>query len=404
MALPRMKPADDPRKMRPGTYTHPHMQQIKLRVHPTGKRSWFIRTRVAGRQEYVDLGDVSTADAYSAAVQALQAAKGGVSPREQRALDAQRKREAHEADRAHAITFADVRADLFASPGFLTIRKPTLQTYRWSLHSDHVKHLANRAIRTITRKDIERIESALRQAGHPTTAGTVLRSLRRLFLYAKAHGHLDRSPLDGYKVAAAAPRAQPLSPAELKATLTAISRYERENQASLYPDLWRVLLYTGLRPGAVEKLEWRDVDLRKATLTVRAENAKLNAQFTVPIARCVVQILQKRSAARPDYRDRLQRESNLCFPSRTGRPLWKPVREIVAIDTLREANRHGWPHFRPQRFRDTFISWAENHGVNYIDLCRLVGWRVPGVMRNYSASGDIERLRSVVEARAKAIE
>jgi hypothetical protein len=106
---------------------------------------------------------------------------------------------------------------------------------------------------------------------------------------------------------------------------------------------------------------------------------------------------------RDDYRDKLQRESQLCFPSRSGRPLCKPFRELLAIDTVRAAKRHQWPRFRPQRFRDDFVSWTEATGVNYIDLCRLIGWRVPGMMRNYSPGGDIDRLRTIVDARAKAL-
>lgn len=89
-------------------------------------------------------------------------------------------------------------------------------------------------------------------------------------------------------------RAQPFSAPELKATLAAIDRFEQENPASLYPDLWRVLAYTGLRPGAFESLEWREVDLRKATITIRAENAKPNETFTVPIAKAIVDVLTRR--------------------------------------------------------------------------------------------------------------
>lgn len=60
--------------------------------------------------------------------------------------------------------------------------------------------------------------------------------------------------------------------------------------------IYQVAMYTGLRRGEMNQIEWRDIDLKAATLTVRAEVGKTRKPVILPLHADVVELLRDRVA------------------------------------------------------------------------------------------------------------
>ncbi len=401
----------EPGEAKAGVYHHPAEPRIKLTVRASGSRTWSLRAMVkGGAQEYAILPGPSAHDAYLQGHAAIELAQNGISPREHAQAEAERQRNTDAAARAEAVTFGAAVAQFLESPDVASVRAPTANTYRWALTSTHVKPLHGKRLKDITRADIEILSRKF--GAHASTWRTVAGSIKRLYSYAMAHEWVTRSPLTGFKLPRVKPRAEPFIVtgerpdwAELLAVLDAIDAWEAANPASQYPDLWRVQMLTGLRPGAVERLEWRDckLDSEKPTITLREEVSKLKRRLEVPISKACAAVLRRVLERKPELWTKTQRESALVFPGRQGSTLIKPDREASFVDG--RVNVTHAKHFRPQRFRDTFISWAEWRLVPYSQIARLIDWKAERMLPHYSAQGGaLAEDRAIVERWASEVE
>ncbi len=112
--------------------------------------------------------------------------------------------------------------------------------------------------------------------------------LRLMFSWGHRKGHLSRDPLAGAELPRQpeAKRSRRLSADEEAALLEA---------AKPNPRLYRVVvaaLETGCRRGELLALQWRDVNLERKELRVRAENAKTSAERVVPITTRLAAVLE----------------------------------------------------------------------------------------------------------------
>lgn len=410
MKLPKL--VGRPQDASPGQYQHPRDSRITLIVLASGKRSWRIRPRVAGRQAFVSFDGTLTPDAVAAlALPCFAQAAAGIDPNEARAIAQVEQKAAHDVKMKAYATFADVRAAYLADPTHSSWRPATRGNIHWVLTaSPYAKKLASRALQSITTEDIKRIKAACGNAG-TSKWHTVGGRLRTLFSWAVKNNYLARSPFDAVPVEAAPSRVRPMiglrgDMSELAATLNAIDTFEAEQPGSPFPTMWRVLTYTGLRPGAIENLRIADVDLHPdhPTITVTEQASKIHTRLTVPVSAACAEQLRRAIARKPDCFTRAERESDLIWAGRKGGTLSKPNGLFRRVNAIRGNNDGKWKVWVPHRGRDSMITWLLSTKVHMVDIAWTVNWTAPGMVGNYAnEESSIEDRRPIVEAYAAAI-
>ena len=142
-----------------------------------------------------------------------------------------------------------------------------------------------------------------------------------------------------------------------------------------------VLRYTGLRVGQAMRLIWDDVDLGRATLTIRGELGKSIAERSgriIPISRYFAEYLAEiRGAASslspivPDVR----------APGRHARS--PRHREIIAAWNRAGVPTSVWQRRSFHAFRKGFVSELRRAGADRDAVEVLVGHRLPGMLSDY---------------------
>lgn len=126
-----------------------------------------------------------------------------------------------------------------------------------------------------------------------------------------------------------------------------------------------VALNTGLRKGEIFNLEWRDVDLVGAQLTVRGDGAKSGQTRYVPLNTEAVQVLKDWQTA--NHVDNVK----LIFPGRTDsadgklddvKKAWLPIVKAAKL-----------PGFRFHDLRHSFASKLVKAGVDLNTVRELLG-------------------------------
>ena len=120
-------------------------------------------------------------------------------------------------------------------------------------------------------------------------------------------------------------------------------------------------LHTGLRRGEVFSLDWDCVDLDRATLMVRGNNAKSGHTRYIPLNSEALQILRK-------WRTDLGEANGLVFPGNAGQQLNNVRRSWLGV--LAKA---GIKHFRWHDMRHSFASRLAMAGVDLNTIRELLG-------------------------------
>jgi len=114
---------------------------------------------------------------------------------------------------------------------------------------------------------------------------------------------------------------------------------------------WEFIILTGLRTNEARCLEWSEVDLDNAVVTIRAERMKGGRVHRVPLCDRAVEILAARKSL----------SANLPI---------KHVFADVGRDAIADLNKmltgatvHGW--------RSTFRQWLSDHGRISYEACEL---------------------------------
>ena len=142
-------------------------------------------------------------------------------------------------------------------------------------------------------------------------------------------------------------------------------------------DALRVLILTALRPSDVTGMEWSEVDLEAATLTVSGARHKSGADFRQPLSDAVVAILRRQAG----------RSERFVFPStRAGKS--------ISLPTMRQ---HAPAEYHLHGFRASFSTWTADTGrdseVRETALAHKVG---NAVERAYQRSDRIDARRAML--------
>jgi integrase len=271
LAIERIKPdphkrVEIPDRQQPGLY---------LVVQPSGKRSFAVRTRVAGKPIKVTLGQVGRLDLVAArrqADEALKAARRGVDPRV-------------EPEAPKITTVAD------AVEEFVTrYAKPRLRSWKDvndRLHRDLVSRYGPRPLESLTRVDLVRMLDGMADRGLKQGANRVFAHTRKLLSWCVERGMIAASPAAGIKPPAKEiARDRVLEDEEIAAIWTACG-----SLGFPFGPLIRMLMITAQRRGEVAGMRRLDVDVVRAIWTLPREQTKAGRLHTVPLSDLAIEIL-----------------------------------------------------------------------------------------------------------------
>lgn len=169
-----------------------------------------------------------------------------------------------------------------------TASKSTKDTYEIEIET-HLKALFNKDIEKVTVPMLEAALAEIVQKGKFSTADHCCNIIKMAFARA---ARVRRIPnlADGLKVKAAnRPPVRNKVLFDVKETWPAISLInEIESQSRRIG--WVVMLFTGIRSGAVKSLDWSQIDLKKKTITLH--KMKNGLSRTLPVADVVIDALK----------------------------------------------------------------------------------------------------------------
>ena len=315
----------------PGTHRVQGTPGLFVLVHASGARSWIYRGWDGAREIRRGLGsviDVALTDAKRAVLQLRAGIVSG-------AADLPR-RTARTVQAAAAHTWQDAFDRLMDAR---SIRQSTADSYRstWRVHCAPV--LGGRDVAKTSREDVINLIAS--------TSGSAPKKVRKVLAMvadvAVAAGWIAASPA-GAAIKAALPAAARQSSDGQYASMphAMIAGWFRTLADSPVCDAIRVLAMTALRPSDVTNMEWNEVDLDGATLTVSGDRHKSGADFRLPLSNVVIAILERQRG----------RSERYVFPStRTAGPVSLPT---VRRRMHSEYDLHG--------LRASFSTWTAETG------------------------------------------
>jgi len=289
---------------------------------------------------------------------------------------------------------------------------------QWRLSSHLLPAFASRRLDQITVEDVDRYRLAKVREGSlgATSINKTLTTLAAILETAVEYELIDRNPARGRRrrLPAVAPRRSWLDRADhIAALLDGAGKLDE--RARVYRGQRRALLATltfaGLRLGEAQALRWRDVDLVRGTITVRA--AKTHAGVRV------VNILPVLSDELGDYRTRVDPASDaLVFCTTTGQRLGATnIRRRVLDKAIKHANAQlvtdgcePLPDgLTPHSLRRTFASLLFAIGETPPYVMAQMGHTTPNLTLAIYArqmdrrDGEPERLKALVDSRERTM-
>jgi len=262
---------------------------------------------------------------------------------------------------------------------------------------------------------------ALVDDGSPRSAALALALLKQLLSFGCEIGMLDRNPAAPLKPSTfgivANERKRWLTAEELPVLLRIIEGSDMDVFSKLG---LKLLLYTGLRTSEALLLEWTDVDLKEATLSVRPENMKLsksqaqNAEpYVVPLSGAALALVKDLRALAAEkerwvFGSVHSKSGHLSEKalSRAMLRLWKPERKegkpTPAAPKMPQATPHDFRRTLATHVSGT-LGFAPHVGQLLLghSLGSLLGSSVAGV---YDRSKRLEERRGALEAYALWVE
>ena len=335
-----------------------------------GPASYFVKTRVKGRQKWVTIGKHGapwTPDsARKEARKIMTDAIDGVD------------RVAAKRYASAASTFAEV-AQRFAVTYGPKLKPRTLEEYEGLIRRYLVPTFGSLRIDAIVRADVTSAHA--KWAEHPRAANHALAVLSKIMSWAEEHGlRPDQSnPCFKIKKYREIKRQRYLSTDELARLGQALAGAERDDAISpAAAAALRLLLLTGARLGEILSLRWSYVDLPRRLLILPDSKT---GEKTIPLNDPAIAVLT--GIARVDG------NPHVIVGHRTGSPMvdlfkpWSVVRARAGLDDLRIHD-----------LRHTFASVAVETGGSLPMIGKLLGHHEPQTTARYAhlANDPVSRL------------
>jgi integrase len=358
---------------------------LRLRVEPTGRKSFVWYYREGGRNRVLTLGRYGTCESCISlkdARKALQVAKekheDGVSP----ALP------------TDTPTTVEELAEIFYARRILPHRKVP-EVVRMILDNDIIPKLGKMKLATLSAPVIATMIEQVVDRGARTHAGKVLAIAKQMFRFAEARGWIDRSPayaLDKKDLSIVDNvRDRHLSAEEIQALWQALDNYKR---LSVQVKLGiQVLLLTGVRTAELLQAKWEHIQDNE--WFIPEENSKTTA-WTVPIVPAVASLLDELQEIADHF------ESDWVMASTTDEPLSDKAL-ARAIRRLRDKKDDKGkllldiPDFTPHDFRRTLRTHLEDLDVPPYVAEKCLNHSLGRIERTYNRNELLEQRREALQ-------
>ena len=252
-----------------------------VRVSPGGRKTFFVKKRVHGRLHRVCLGngawpEVTVLKAREEFHKALDTLRKGVNPN----LD-KKRRTADNSDK-RGILSALFESYLAAS----SMNDVSRRSYGYNFN--HFKDWWNKRVEDIT-ADMVKARFAEISKSAPFAANRAIGLLG--YLMAHSMKELKRpavNPVIGIEWNPEPPRRVNVAPETMPAFIAALDKIKGDSGSELY----KLLLFTGLRKSNAMELKWSNIDLEKKTLYVAV--TKNGEPLYIPLSGFVVDLLKAR--------------------------------------------------------------------------------------------------------------
>lgn len=331
-----------------------------LRVHPSGRRTWFVMFRQRGKQRRVSLGT----SMQKTAIEARRLAREKLA---EVALDGLPSRNTTKS-RAKEAPLMREYAERFWTDYAHHWKPSTRQRNRTGINRDILPTFGDRRVDEITKADI-----AFWRDGFAERTGAFNRTIPILSVmmgYAEKLGYRRRgsNPCRGTPRYKRKRMERFLSPREYGQLATALNHFEDERPAVVAAI--RLLIYTGARCGEIENLRWEWVQEPRIMLPDSKTGAKiiyLNWQAVEVIASI------------PD-----RKTTGLLFPS--VRQPNKPMKLSMYWPDIR--NRAALPDVRLHDLRHSFASTAIRDNTSLMVIGKLLGHALAETTSRYTHLSD----------------
>ena len=266
---------------------------LHLLVHPNGGKYWQVRYRFVGKEKTASLGpypEVSLAEARDGRETVRKQIRNGIDPLELR--KAQKKSRLAKTEH----TFEKVALSWFA----LWKKGKESETVAYKLRrmeGDLFKHIGQRPMAEITRKEVIDLVKKISARGVNETAHRALQVLKQVFSYAVTHEIRDFNPISD------------LRPSDLVGTVPT-ENFARIRADQLPDLLAKIDAYEGLvtkhamlmmcltfvRTGTLRKAQWNEIDFETRVWNIPAEHMKKvggkRSKHIVPLSTQAFNLLQ----------------------------------------------------------------------------------------------------------------
>jgi len=287
---------------------------LYLVVQPSGRKSWAVRTRIAGRPAKLAVGPypaVGLKDARERATKLLGAIARGEDPRENKR---QAKRQA--SDTVAAVVKQWLERDQQDNRSRGEVER--------ALGRDVLPAWGRRSIHTITRRDVIDVLDTIAERGATTLARRVHAYLHRLFRWSASRGILAASPMDNVpKPGREQPRDRVLEDAELARLWRATERLGLP-----FGPLVRLLMLTGARREEIRALAWDEV--KDNAIRLAGARTKTGVAHVIPLAPEAVALLDALPRIAAPGTD----TARLCFTTNGETPVSGMSKAKARLDAI----------------------------------------------------------------------
>ena len=328
-----------------------------IRVNPTGRSNYVCQYSRGKRMNIGSVGILTPMQARERATQILGDAAKGIDPCAKKKYT--------------LLTFAEF-VDKEYAPWRITHRKNGPGDIH-RLKKNFMALLGSKPLREISPLTVERWRSKRIQSGiKPATVNRDINNLKACLSTAKEWGIINSNPLASIKPAKVdnSQKVRYLSKHELNRLMDALHKREirikatTKNTSDSYADhlmpMVLISLNTGLRRGELFSLQWENINLKAATITIVGEYTKSGKTRHIPLNKTALEIVNRWKQQSLDER--------LVFPSVNGnkftttKKAWKKLLDDAQIE-----------NFRWHDMRHHFASWLVMGGIDLNTVRELLG-------------------------------
>ena len=356
------------KKLKPGDcrveYVDSSRKGLRLRITPTGTKTFIFRYRFNDRARLLTLGEYGPALTLVGANQKLGNAiislKDKIDPGEI-------KQKIIEGEKAEKFIpdLIDEYLEHHAKPN-----KATWQEDARILNKDVRAAWKYRKAKDIKRRDIVLLLDEVKKRGIPTR-NRLLSRISKMFRIGVERDLVDASPAVGIAQLPEPTRKRILKDEEIK---TFWNRLETAKMSDYLKTALKLLLVTGQRRGELSHAEWEHIDLVKCEwfmpITKNGETHRL------PLSNLAIELF---TTLKQQTRD-----SKWVLPSPRIEPDDQPITDRAMTRAMANNREHfGLEHFTPHDLRRTFVTKLNSLKIDRAIVERAVNHLQPLIIRIY---------------------